>query len=412
MRVACFTPLPPRKSGIADYSAALLPALARHVELEVFVEDAASPLEGVRIRPFPDYRPSEFDLALYQVGNNPHHTYVYDLALRQPGVLVLHEFNLHHLVADATIKRGDWDGYLREAEYNGGAEALAFARRVRALEVGPDYDNLPMNRRLLESSRGLVVHSRFLRDQVRAAGWALPVAVIPHGAAVPESNRQAWRHKLGVNETTPLIGIFGFLKPYKRITEALRAFQRLIALDPRARLVLVGEQHPEFPVGSLIRSLGLEAHTRVLGYVPLEDFQQYIGAVDICLNLRYPTVGESSGTLLRALGLGRAVLVSEVGSFAELPDDVCFKVPVDEREMDYLFEYLNLLVSRPEVARAMGESARCWVAEHCSWERVAQQYAEFLEAVVCGQWPADSRQKKAGSKQQPAESRPEAVESR
>ncbi|MBI3697841.1 MAG: methyltransferase domain-containing protein, partial [Acidobacteria bacterium] len=46
------------------------------------------------------------------------------------------------------------------------------------------------------------------------------------------------------------------------------------------------------------------------------------------------------------------------------------------------------------------------------WERVAQQYAEFLEAVVCGQWPADSRQKKAGSKQQPAESRPEAVESR
>jgi glycosyltransferase involved in cell wall biosynthesis/SAM-dependent methyltransferase len=378
MRVACFSPLPPRKSGIADYAAALLPRLAERVDLEVF--DQARP-----------YRPEDFDLALYQIGNNPDHVFAYEAALEHPGVAVLHEFNLHHLVAAATIKRGDWDAYLREAEYNGGAAALEYAQRVRALEVGPDYDHLPMTRRLLERSRGLIVHSEFMAAQARNSGYDRPLAVIPHGAEIAEANRHACRHQLGVDENTPLIGVFGFLKPYKRIGEALRALDRLVQLHPQARLILVGEEHPHLPVRRLIASLGLEAHAKVLGYVPLEQFVDYIAAADICLNLRYPTVGETSGTLLRALGLGRAVIVSEVGAFAELPDDICLKVPTGESEVDLLFEYLNLLVSRPEVRRAFGERARRYVAEHCSWERVASQYAGFLEAVAEGrEWPPET----------------------
>lgn len=366
MRVVCLSPLPPRKSGIADYTAALAGRLSEKVDLELRDQEEAG----------------DCDVALYQIGNNPDHIFAYRAALAHPGVVTLHEFNLHHLLADATIKQGDWDAYLQEVEYNGGPEALAYARRVRALEVGPDYENLAMNRRLLEASRGIVVHSRFMAEQVRGAGYTRPLAVIPHGAAVPEVNRQAYRHKLGVDETTPLIGVFGFLKPYKRIAESLRAFQKLLRTQPGARMILVGEEHPEFPVRRLIASLGLEAQARVLGYAPLEEFVEYIGAADICLNLRYPTVGETSGTLLRALGLGRAVIVSDVGAFGELPGDVCLKVPVDEREVDLLYEYLNVLVSRPEVARALGERARRYVAEECSWERVAAQYANFLECVA------------------------------
>jgi len=385
MRVAYFSPLPPRKSGIADFSAELLPHLSRYLELEVFVEDPpAAGGQPLPVRRFGEYRPSDFDLPLYQIGNNADHVFVYETALRHPGVVVMHEFNLHHLIAEATIRRNDWDAYLREAEYNGGEKALAYARRVRALEAGPDYENLPMNRRLLEASRALIVLNRFVETQVRAAGYKPPVAVIPHGAAMPESRRQAYRRRLGLDETTPLVGIFGFLKPYKRIAEALHALQRLAKVQPGVRMILVGEEHPDFPVRRLIESLGLEDHVRVLGYVPIEDFQGYMSAVDICLSLRYPTAGESSGPLLRALGLGRPVLVSDIGSFAELPDDVCLKVPVDGREIDFIFEYLNLLVSRPELARALGERAKKYVKERCAWERVAPQYAAFLKAVAEG----------------------------
>ena len=379
MRVAFFSPLPPARSGIADYSEALIQSLKPLVLLEVF-SGGHQPFD-----------PARFDIALYHVGNNGHHGFVYEAALRHPGVVVMHESNLHHLMADLTIKRGDWDAYLRECEYQGGAGALAFAERVRKLEVGPDYEGVPMTKRLLAASRGVVVHSRFMREEMRTAGFSGPVAVIPHGAWIPQADRNGFRHKLGLDEATPLVGIFGYLKPYKRIAESLRAFRRLLRLVPNVKMILVGEPHPEFPVEAMIRTMGLAASVRVLGFAPIADFVGYLGACDIVLNLRFPTVGESSGTLLRSLGLGKAVMVSEVGSFQEFPDDVCLKVPVGPGEEDLIFEYLNLLVSRPDVARQLGERARDYVARECNWATVAAQYAGFLEAVVQGkQWAPDS----------------------
>ena len=185
-------------------------------------------------------------------------------------------------------------------------------------------------------------------------------------------------------ETTPLIGIFGFLKPYKRIAECLRAMQRLVRLNPRVKMILAGEEHPDFPVRRLISQLDLGKYVRVMGHVPIEEFEQLIGAADICLNLRYPTAGETSGTLLRALGLGRAVVVSDVGAFSDLPDEICMKVPVGPGETDLIFQYLDLLVARPEVARSMGRRARDYVAHKCSWPKVAELYARSVEAVAKG----------------------------
>jgi len=391
MRVAFFSPLPPSKSGIADYSAALLGPLRREAQVEVFQGDG---------RPFD---PERFDIALYQIGNNPFHGFAYEAALRHPGVVVMHEAHLHHLIADLTIRRGDWDAYLREAEYNGGERALEYARRVRALEVGPDYDGLPMLRRLLESSRAVIGHSRFVAGEVRKAGFEGPVAVIPHGAWIPTGDRMGFRHRLGLDESAPLVGVFGFLKPYKRIAESLRAFRRLVRLVPEAKMILVGEPHPEFPAHDMIRALGLTPHVRVIGFAPIEDFVGYISACDVVLNLRYPTVGESSGSMLRAMGLGKAVLVSDVGAFSEFPGEICLKVPVGPGEEDYIFEYLNTLVSRPELARAMGRRAREWVERECSWEKVAGRYARFLECVAEGRpWPEEKEAGEPATPEAPA----------
>src|ERR1700689_1710679 len=144
-------------------------------------------------------------------------------------------------------------------------------------------------------------------------------------------------------------------------------------------MILVGEAHAELPLDAMIATLNLSAHVRQIGFAPLQDFNGYLGACDIVLNLRYPTVGESSGTLLRALGMGKAVVVSDVGSFREYPDEICLKAPVDGTEEDHLFEYMNLLVARPEIAHALGARARQWVERECNWDLVAQRYVCFLE---------------------------------
>lgn len=394
MKLAVFTPLRPVKSGIADYSAALLPQIARHAEVTVFVDGSYEPEPfpaslNIAIRDYREYRPEEFDETLYQFGNNPFHIYVYDTALRHPGVALLHEYNLHHLVADATIKRDDWDGYLREIEHEGSADDVAFAQRVRRLEVGPDYEGVPLNKRVLEAAKAVLVHSDYMVRRVQATGVDVPVRRVAHGAWIPEVDRLRYRAKLGLDETNPLIGIFGFLKPYKRIRESLRAMRRLIRVEPRARMILVGEAHPEFPVGRMIEDMGLGEHVRHIDYAPIDDFVQYLGSCDICLNLRYPTVGETSGTLLRALGLGRAVLVSDVGAFSDLPDEICLKVPTGPGETDLIFEYLSLLIAKPELRRALGDRARDYVARECAWETVGLRFAEALADAAQGRLVSD-----------------------
>lgn len=364
--------MPPAKSGIADYSAVLIEHLRAGAEVDA--------VTGART----DFDPAAYGAVVYQIGNNGYHGFVYETAVAHPGIVVLHESNLHHLLTDLTIRREDWDGYVEACGYDGGDAARAFAERVRRLEVGPDYEGVPMLRRLLERAKAVVVHSRAVEADVRRAGFSGPVARIPHGAWLPDGDRLGFRDRLGLDEQTPLIGIFGFLKPYKRIAESLRAMRRLVRVRPDAKMILCGEEHADFPVAAMIRGMGLEENVRTMGYVPIEDFTGYLSACDIVLNLRFPTVGESSGTLLRSLGLGRAVIVSDVGSFAEYPDAICLKVPVDATEEDTLYEYLNLLVSRPGVGRAMGERARRWVAEECNWARVAGLYREFAAAVRDG----------------------------
>ena len=371
-KIAFFSPLPPARTGIADYSAALLDELRKLADVEVF---SSKPRQ---------FDPAVFDVILYQIGNNSHHDFCYETALEHPGVVVVHEANLHHLIADITIKRGDWDAYMRVLGEEGGPQALEYAKRVRALEIPPDYEGVPMLRGLMARSKGAIVHSGWVEAEVRSAGFSGPIARIPHGAWIPETNRHNYRSLLGVDEVTPLIGIFGFLKPYKRIAESLRAFRRLLDVAPDAKMILVGEPHPDFPLQSLIQSLGLAPNVRALGFQAIKEFVGYLAACDIVLNLRYPTVGENSGTLMRALGLGKAVIVSEVGSFLELPDTICLKAPVDATEETYIYEYLNVLVSRPDVRRALGAEARRWVETECSWPKVARKYAEFLDSVARG----------------------------
>jgi glycosyltransferase involved in cell wall biosynthesis len=297
----------------------------------------------------------------------------------------MHEGNLHHLIAELTIKRGNWDAYLDEVKLNGTAEQMAYAlAHVRTLRVGPDYEGIAMTRRLLAASLGVIVHSHFVARLMREQGYTGPMAVVPHGASMPVTQRAATRAQLGLDDATPLIGAFGYLKPYKRIAESLRALRRLVRVNPRVKMILVGESHPELPVDQLIRTLGLNDHVRVLGFVPIDKFVDHMDACDIVLNLRYPTVGETSGSLQRALGLGKAVIVSNVGSFAELPDDVCLKVGVGPEEEDLIFEFLNLVTARPDLAQAMGNRAKRWIARECNWGSVADRYVDFLRQVVDG----------------------------
>ncbi len=371
MRVAYYSPLPPERSGIADYSALLLPALSRLIDV--------APARRGRLR-----RAPQADVSLYHVGNDPDaHGWILDALRRRPGVAVLHDFVLHHLVAGVTLARGDAAGYLTALEREHGLVGRLLGYAVLDNRIPPLWETRPNDFPLpgiaLQHATGLVVHSRFVERMARAAGFEGPVWRIPHPAwpepalvAAPVGGR-------------PLVGCFGNLNANKRIPQLLEAFARLRVRHPEARLLLVGASAPRFELDSRIDRLGLRDAIVREHYVDEERLWTLMGACDCCVNLREPTMGETSGTAIRALTLGKPLVVSDVGWFSELPDEVALKVPVDDGEVAAIEAALELLAAYPQARAAMGEAATELAAREHRVDSVAEAYAAALEEAAGGE---------------------------
>ncbi|HEX3532164.1 MAG TPA: glycosyltransferase family 4 protein [Thermoanaerobaculia bacterium] len=397
MRLAYFSPLPPQPSGIADYSAELLPALARHLEVEPFVD------EGVRVDPeiaarftvrgdkaFPAlWESGRYDAVLYHVGNNPeYHSRVWRMLLRVPGIVVLHEPMLHHLVRGMTLSRGDLDGYVEEMRYAYGRTGESLARRSLGTGIPLDVWSYPLFERVVDASLGLIVHNDCTRDRVLASRPGTRIAKVPHHLSldapgeVANASPEALRAALGLPAQGLLVASFGFITPAKRMDVALRAFARLRReVAPGALYLLVGEVSPQYDFAKLLTP-ELSAGVVPVGRTDLPAFLRYMAAADVTINLRYPSAGETSGTLIRLLGLGKAVVVSDTGAFAEIPDGCCAKIDLDATEEELLFVTLRALASDPELRRRMGENARRHIAAHHTLEGSAAGYADFVRAIV------------------------------
>src|SRR6202171_114561 len=368
--VALFSPLPPSRSGTADYASALIAELASLVNLQVF--------ETVPRR----FDAAAFDVVVYQIANNPYHAAIYDLALEHPGVIVLHEANLHHLIQGMTLHRGDERSYLREVAYEiFGREAEEISLKDVPLEI-PQPHLFTMLRRLLDRSTACIVHSSYCEREARLKGVRGPLARIPHGTAVRSLDDKPYRDALGIAPEAPVIGIFGYHRPDKKAWDCLRVFADLLTLVPGTKLLIAGQPHPEVPLAETVKTLGLKDHVHILGFQTLADFDGYLAACDVVLNLRAPTFGETSGTMMRAFGLGKAVVVSGHGACHDVPDEICVKIPPDEHEQEVLLRCLQWLASDLGIAREIGSGARDWASRNCTWNQSAHRYKSFFDSIL------------------------------
>jgi glycosyltransferase involved in cell wall biosynthesis len=371
VRVAYCSPMPPERSGIADYSALLLPALRERVDVIV-------------VRRGRKKAPRRADIALYHVGNNPDaHGWIVDALRRTPGVVVLHDFVLHHLVAGMTVGRRDGHGYLDLMERENGVVGRLLAHGVLDKRIPPLWESRPADFPLatfvLEHATGLIVHSRHVRERARAAGYSGPIAVVPHPAwPVPELSPAR-------SGTAPVIGCFGVVNSSKRIPELLQAVATVSRSHPGVRLLLVGPTSPGFDLDRRMQRLGLSEVGLVReGWVDGDRLWQLMASCDVLVNLRHPTMGETSGSVIRGLSLGKPLVVSDVGWFSELPDDVALKVAPDGDEVAALTAALELIVTRPDVRDAMGASAAQLARREHEVGAVAERYVAALELAAGG----------------------------
>ncbi len=382
------SPLPPVRSGIADYSADLLPHLESRCELRVIEVPDLPIAKWVESRWHPE--PAEVTgadgrLPFYQMGNNCYHEGVLRLALERPGVMTLHDLVLHHLLVESTFgeSEAEFRDYVRRlaADHGWAGELTAKARQWGELGQAALFE-LAARRTLLRRQRGVLVHSRWAVETIRESDPDILVRAVsmpvPLPAEVDPAAALSIRERFGLDAETRLLGSFGFQTPIKRTDRVIEALARSEMAG--AHLLVAGEVAPVLRLEQLARELGVADRVHFTGFLPYEDFESAIAACDLCVNLRHPTAGETSASLLRVLAVGRPALVSDYGVSADLPDEVVVKVPLGEEEVEALASRTGRLLAEPGRLAEMATAARDYVRQH---HDPAASAAAMIEA--CGE---------------------------
>ncbi len=385
-RIAWFTPLRPVASGISQYNEELLGILGQQWPIDVFVDnyrpEPFQPFGSLRIFPAQRFermdRRDRYALVVYQFGNSPAHLYMYERALRRPGIVVLHDTMLHHLMLTSLSRRGGAKRYRAMMDRRYGADGIAVAERVLQGRIPEALFSYPLSEELIEHAPHVIVHSEFARAQVRSISAGANVSVVPMGIRIPPLiDRDVARRTLDLPMDLEVIASVTQINPHKRIDVVLRSLQRLRCRRP-AMMLVAGNTSPNVPLARWIGLYGLTNAVETLGYVDDRTARLVAAAADAIVNLRFPTAGETSASLLRLMAAGRPVLVSDTGSFQELPDDVVAKVPLDAVEEATIEALFEAFADRSELARQIGSNARAYVEREHSLNAMVGGYTRVV----------------------------------
>lgn len=361
MRIGYHAPLPPARTGVADYAEALLQALQPHAAVEPHASQA--------------------DVHIYQLGNNQLHLPYYERALRTPGAVLLHDANLHHFylgsstaesyIHEFTTQYGDWYRSLAETLWRNRARSAADER----------YFRYAMLRRVVTTATHILVHNDAARDIALAHGAACPVHVIPHLAIDPPMLHPGaaidLRESLGLTSNHFLYAIFGHLRETKRILSTLRAFHLARQRNPAIRLLIAGS----FVTNDLYKTVApLLAHPAILttGYLPETAFWTYAQAIDAAINLRYPSCGETSGIAIRMMSLAKPVLVTQGAEYAAYPTASYIPISPGPTEQSELAEWMVQLAAHRDWARDIGQRAKLHIQTEHAPARAANLLLQAL----------------------------------
>lgn len=413
MRLALFSPLPPTKSGIADYTVEWLTGFGARHAIDVFV---ASPEERAAwppghapfaVRNAHEFvwarRRTPYDLVIYQMGNAWCHDYMWPYLFKWPGLVVLHDAHLHHARAWSLLRRHRLDDYRAELAFNHPALPPDAAEIGLSGFSGPLYYFWPMLRTVVASARAVAVHNTRLAADVSAEFPDTPIRAIPMGVAdsIPSADAaEAVRRRHGFGPATVILSAFGGVTPEKRLEPVLQALAVVRRYQPEVRLLLVGQALPHFDALAAARARGVDDLVTIAGYVDKDAVPAYLAASDVVLSLRWPSARETSASWLRAIASGRPTLVTDLAQQADLPTldprswTVVHAQPALDRvepvavSIDILDEQhsLTLALKRltidPALRARLGAAARAhWMRGH-TVDRMTAAYDEVVREVA------------------------------
>lgn len=386
--LSCFSPLPPARNGIADYAYMLLTSLRRHFSCVAYADDIFGEVPpDVSLR---DERQSirwigEDDRILHQIGNNRGHVFVLDALRRHSGVVMLHDLNLLYLYE---LSSSSLEDILARMNSSPGSLSELYGRqwKTRGIKTAANYVLFDMLDEVLQLSRGVIVHSKFALNKIRSVHGedaASNISIIPHFApSIAYKTTEQARKELNLDTDGIIVLTSGFATKVKRFDWLMAGLENALMRGYKFRWIHAGQERPdEYALSQILRSYPrLSAVSQVTGYVSEEALDTHICASDIVVNLRFPSVGESSGTLARAFSAGKCCIVNDTAAYSELPRDVVVHLPVVGTS-GALENAVCWLIDNPEVMRAFGERARVLSQTELSLETIAARYADVINAA-------------------------------
>lgn len=392
-KLAFVSPLPPAKTGIADYSVKLVPELARHYDITVVVEqetvcdDWVQANATIKDANWLRRHAREFDRVIYQMGNSENDKQMFALIGEVPGVLVLHNFFLSNALIsceeDQSACKNSWTKALYQS--HGWSAVQEFAKQDDTLQLVMRW---PCNLNVLQQALGVIVHSEFSRrlanqyyGERAADGWA----VIPYLQQVDEQeDKSVVRKPLNLQPEDFVICSFVAPGDSKLTHRLLDAWLNSPLFDEaNCCLVFVGENQDDDYVHNLTHKIAQSsAKDRIVitGRATEESYFDWLAAADMSVQLYSSSGGDISRTVLDCMNYGLPTIVNAHGSMAELPADSVWLLP-DEFSDDQLIEAITTLWQDAIRRVRLGARARAHVKEHHNPRCCADQYAETIEVA-------------------------------
>ena len=414
-RLAWFTPLPPECSGIATYSVELLPRLADRFSIDVFVDDPGAPSPHPRTPLFAahdfvwKHARDPYGLVVYQLGNATCHDHMWSYLARYPGLVVLHDAQLHHARARSLLQQKRHDDYRAELAFDHPTAPAAVAELGVEGLLGSTTYFWPMLRVPVRTAKLVAVHNPWLARELETAFPDARFETIRMGVsdpletASPDARREVLeRH--GLSPDAVVFAAYGGVTPEKRIPQILTGFGSVVAVEPRAQLLLVGATTGHYDALAEARDRGVADRVTLTGYVDDTELPSYLAAADVCLCLRWPSAHETSASWLRCLAAGKPTVItdlahmadvptlvtrglwspSHLGSLAaqaEQPDPIAISIDILDEDGSLALT-MRRLARDPGLRRRLGERSRAYWAERHTLATMAEDYERALAAAV------------------------------
>ena len=394
-KIAYFSPLPPKKSGISFYSAELLPLLSKYWDIDIFIDDytCADPYltTNFEIFSYKDFEElaeqNHYDNIIYQFGNSDNHIYMFEMLKKHPGVVVLHDVFLSGVIFWMTGRKGKLEEFIDEVIYSHGDKGKKLVEKAKKNIIPWEHLiwNLQINKRVIDNATHVIVHSSWDKQSITNLYPNLneKISTIHQFSPIREFLRREYvKTELGFSNDDFLVCSFGFVVTTKKIDSIIKNIKKFLDSKPNTKYVIVGELDNQYGevVKKVIKDQNLSDKVKLTGFVDSSEYTKYLASCDVCISLREKTRAGTSASINHSLGAGIPTIISDVEPFNEFPDEVALKInPSDEKKLS---DILEKLYENNDYRNELGKKAKEYAEKNISKDACVEKYVSIIQKTL------------------------------